>query len=346
MKAIVLRGIGDYIYTDVEKPACPADGLLIRVKACGLCGSDLRTLSSGHRHVTYPWTIGHEVCGIVEETGASYKGPYQKDDVLTVAPNVYCGVCEYCRAGRFDMCMNLRELAQQWPGGFAEYMAIPAEALQHGCIVKISADDDMAAAAIAEPPSSCINAQEKLNIGLRDTVLVIGSGPIGCIHVSVAKARGARKIIVADISEDRLERCREFGDVITINSAKEDTVKRALELTEGKGPDVVITANPVGETQVQAVEAAKKGGRIAFFGGLPSGKSTPLIDTNLIHYKALTVIGTTNFAPQHHMTSLEMLRDGRIPADKLISHRLPLSQFDEGVQLARSGKALKVVFMP
>jgi L-iditol 2-dehydrogenase len=164
--------------------------------------------------------------------------------------------------------------------------------------------------------------------------------------VSVAKARGARKIIVADISEDRLERCKEFGDVLTINSSKEDTVKRARELTGGMGPDVVITANPVGETQVQAIEAAKKGGRIAFFGGLPSGKSTPMIDTNMIHYKGLTVIGTTNFAPQHHLTSLEMLRDGRIPADKLISHRLPLSQFDEGVQLARSGKALKVVFLP
>ena len=205
MKAIVLRGIGDYIYTDVDKPACPADGLLIRVKACGLCGSDMRTLTSGHRNVTYPWIIGHEVAGVVEETGAEYKGPFGAGDVLTVAPNVFCGECEYCRSGRLDLCMNLRELAQQWQGGFAEYMAIPADALERGCIVKISPDDDLAAAAIAEPPSSCINAQEKLNIGLRDTVLIIGSGPIGCIHVSVAKARGARKIIVADISEDRLE---------------------------------------------------------------------------------------------------------------------------------------------
>ena len=346
MKAIVVRDVNDYIYTDVEKPACPVGGLLIGVKACGLCGSDLRTLSSGHRNITFPWTIGHEVCGIVEETGADYKGTYNEGDVLAVAPNVYCGECEYCRAGRFDLCMNLRELAQHWPGGFAEYMAIPAEALQHGCIAKISADDDMAAAAISEPPSSCINAQEKLGIGLRDTVLIIGSGPVGCIHVSVARAHGAYRIIIADISEDRLERCKQFGDVLTINSAKEDTVKRARELTDGAGPDVVITANPVGVTQVQAVEAAKKGGRIAFFGGLPSGKSTPLIDTNLIHYKGLTVIGTTNFAPQHHMISLEMLRDGRIRADKLISHRLPLLQFDEGVQLARSGKALKVVFLP
>lgn len=346
MKAILLRGTGDYIYTDVERPACPDDGLLIRVKACGLCGSDMRTLSSGHRNVTYPWIIGHEVAGIVEEIGVAYKGPFQVGDILTVAPNVYCGKCEYCKAGLFDMCMELRELAQHWLGGFAEYMAIPTEALRHGCILKISSDVDLATAAISEPPSSCINAQEKLNIGLCDTVLIIGSGPIGCIHVSVAKARGARKIIVADISEDRLERCKEFGDVLTINSAKEDTVQRVRELTHGLGPDVVITANPVGATQVQAVEAVKKGGRIAFFSGLPSGKSTLLIDTNLIHYKALTVIGTTNFAPKHHVTSLDMLLDGRIPAEKLISHRLPLMQFDEGVQLVRSGKALKVVFLP
>lgn len=347
MKAILLRGINNYIYTDVDKPACPADGLLICVKACGLCGSDMRTLASGHRNVTYPWIIGHEVAGIVKEIGVKYKGPLAVDDVLTIAPNVYCGECEYCHAGRRDLCMNLRELAQQWPGGFAEYMAIPADVLERGCIVKISPDDDLAAAAIAEPPSSCINAQEKLGIGIMDTVLIIGSGPIGCIHVAVATARGAKKIIVADISADRLEHCKKFGHkVLTIDSSKEDTVQRARELTDGNGPDVVITANPVGVTQVQAVEVAKKGGRIAFFGGLPSGKSMPLIDTNLIHYKGLTVIGTTNFAPQHHLASLEMLRDGRIPADKLISHRLPLSRFDEGVQLARSGKALKVVFLP
>jgi L-iditol 2-dehydrogenase len=346
MKAIVLRGINDYVYTDVEKPECPKDGLLLKVKACGLCGSDMRTLVSGHKNVSYPWTTGHEVCGIVDETGEDYKGSYVPGDVLTVAPNVFCGVCEYCRAGRFDLCMNLRELAQHWKGGFAEYMAIPAEALSNGCIVKINSDDDYAAAAISEPPSSCISAQEKLGIGLMDNVLIIGSGPVGCIHICVAKARGARKIIVADISKDRLDMCKAFGDVETINSAEEDVVARAKELTDGVGPDVVITANPVGITQVQAIEAVKKGGRVAFFGGLPSGKSTPMIDTNLIHYKGLIVIGTTNFAPQHHLTSIEMLKDGRIPADKLITHRLPLSKFHEGVELARSGKALKVVFMP
>lgn len=347
MKAVVLRGPNDdYAYTEVEKPICDEKGLLIKVEACGLCGSDLRTLAAGHKNVQYPWITGHEVCGIVEEVGSSYSGSYKVGDVLTVAPNVYCGECEYCLSNSHELCMNLRELAQQWLGGFAEYMAIPPESLENGCIIKIDTDDDYAAAAIAEPPSSCINAQEKLCVGENDDVLIIGAGPIGCIHVSVAKARGARTIIVADISQERLDMCRAFGEIHIINSSETDIVQEARRLTDGKGPSVVITANPVGQTQVQAIEVVKKGGRVGFFGGLPRDKSTPLIDTNLIHYKGITVIGTTNFGLAHHRMSWKMIKEGSIPADKLITHRLPLSSFDEGVKLARSGKALKVVFLP
>lgn len=344
MNAILLKGIDDYVYCQVDKPTCPESGLLIKVLACGLCGSDLRTLSSGHKHVKYPAITGHEVCGIVEEVAADYKGDYKTGDVLAVAPPVYCGKCEYCRQGRYELCMNMKELAQQWPGGFADYMAVPKEALDLGCIVKIDESWDYGAAAVAEPPASCVNAHEKLNTGIDDTVLVIGAGPIGFLHACVANARGANRIIIADISPDRLEMCKVLGFVETINSKQVDLVQTVKDRTGGLGADVVITANPIGATQVQAVEAAKKGGRIAFFGGLPHGNSTPQIDTNLIHYKGLTIIGTTNFAPKHHISALKLIKEGKIPADKLITHRLPLEKFAEGVALARSGKALKVVF--
>lgn len=344
MNAILLRGIDDYVYCDVDKPICPQEGLLIKVHACGLCGSDLRTLSSGHKHVKYPAITGHEVCGTVEEAGENYKGNIAIGDVLAVAPPVYCGTCEYCRQGRYELCMNIKELAQQWQGGFAEYMALPKEALSFGCIVVIDESWDYGAAAVAEPPSSCVNAHEKLNTGIDDTVLIIGAGPIGFLHACVANARGANRIIIADISSDRLDMCSALGFVETINSKEHDLVETVKSMTGGLGADVVITANPIGATQVQAIEAAKKGGRVAFFGGLPHGNSTPGIDTNLIHYKGLTIIGTTNFAPKHHISALKLIKEGKIPAEKLISHRLPLEKFAEGVELARSGKALKVVF--
>jgi L-iditol 2-dehydrogenase len=346
MRAVILKGFNDYEYGEVDKPVCDKEGLLIEVKACGLCGSDLRTLSSGHRNVKYPWIIGHEVCGVVVETGCNYRGKFAMGDVLAVAPPVYCGECEYCKKGRLELCMNMRELAQQWKGGFAEYMAIPPEALRNGIIVKVTDGLDYSAIALAEPPSSCVSAHEKLSTGIHDDVLIIGAGPIGCLHVCLAMARGAKRIFIADVSESRLEMCKALGDVTTINSVQTDLVQRVKELTEGYGPDVVITANPIGATQVQAVEAVKKGGRIAFFGGLPDGNSTPMIDTNMVHYKGITIIGTTNFAPHHYLTALALIRSGRIPAGKLVTHILPLERFAEGVALAREGKALKVVFTP
>ncbi len=344
MKAIVLESPGDYHLREIERLSCPDEGLLVKVAYCGLCGSDLRTLRSGHRHVKLPAVIGHEVSGHVVETGKLYRGPYAVGDVLAIAPNVYCGECEFCRMGRLEFCENIRELAQHWAGGFAEYMAIPPEALRLGTIQRVPEGMPLQYAAIGEPPSSCINAQEKLDVRMGDTVLIIGTGPIGSIHICVAKARGAKKIIVADVLQSRLDICRAFGPDHLVNASEVDLVEEVRRLTGGKGADVVITANPIAATQIQAIQVAKKGGRIAFFGGLPHGGSDVTIDTNLIHYKALTVIGTTGFAPRHHILSLDLIAAGKIPGEKLVTHVLPIEEFHQGVQLAVEGKAMKVVF--
>lgn len=344
MKAVLLRGPEDYVVTEREKPACPEGGLLIKVAYCGLCGSDLRTLRSGHKNVALPAVIGHEVSGIVAETGPRYEGEFRPGDAVCVGPNVYCGTCEFCAEGRPEYCENIRELAQQWAGGFAEYMAIPKDAVENGVMERVPRGLPMEYAAVAEPPSSCINAQEKLDVRGGDSVLIIGSGPIGSIHVAVARARGAKAVYVADISDDRLELVKQFGADAVINSGRTELVDEVMRLTEGRGVDVAITANPVAKTQVQAIQAAKKAGRIAFFGGLPHADSIVALDANRIHYKGLTVMGTTGFAPRHYRTALEYISKGLIPAEKLVTHVLPLDEFVRGVELAREGKAMKVVF--
>jgi L-iditol 2-dehydrogenase len=346
MKALVIDAPGDYEVKMVQQPESPPKGILLKVLACGLCGSDLRTLKSGHKNIRFPWTTGHEIAGEVVQTGSEYRGRWNVGDKLAVAPMVYCGTCDFCIEGRFELCDNSREIAQHWPGGFAEYIAIPEEALLLGTIQPVPQGLDPAIAAVAEPVSSCINAQEKGQVCLNDTVVIIGSGPIGCIHTSVARARGAAKVIVADVFEDRLRMCEPFGPDLTINASKVDLVEEVLRVTGEKGADVVITANPVPETQVQAVQMARKGGRILFFGGLPHDRSKPGIDTNLIHYKGLHVMGTTTFAPRHHMLALSMMTTGRIPGDKLVTHVMQLTDFKKGVELAGTGKALKVVFIP
>lgn len=344
MKAVVVRAPMEFAVEEVPVPEVPDGGFVLDVKACGLCGSDLRTLRSGHRKVTFPWIIGHEICGVVGEVSPSYDGPWQPGELVSMGPVVYCGRCDYCLDGQFELCENYREIAQAWPGGMAEYMGVPPEAVARGVIERVPAGVDPDNAAIAEPISSCLNAQERGKVGLGDTVLIIGSGPIGCIHTSLAKIHGADKVFIADISADRLEFAEAFEPDALINVGEVDLVGEVRRLTGGKGVDVIVTANPAPVSIVQAVEVARKGGRILVFGGLPKDNSTPPVDMNLVHYNALYLIGTTTFAPRHYRQAVQLVSSNRIPVDKLITHRMPLDDFVQGANMALEGKVLKAVF--
>ena len=318
----------------------------MKVIACGLCGSDLRTLRSGHRKVTFPWIIGHEICGEVVEVGAKYQGPWQEGEQLVVGPVAYCGVCDFCVNGQYELCENYREIAQAWPGGFAEYLAVPEECVRLGTIQRAPEGLDPAFAGISEPVSGCVNAQDRGQVGLGDTVVIIGAGPIGCVHTSLARARGADKIFIADIVDERLKMAKAFEPDETINAAQTDLVEEVRRLTDGKGAEVIITATPAPVAVVQAVEMARKGGRILVFGGLPKDNSKPGVDMNIVHYNALHLMGTTTFAPRHQRIALHLMASGRVPADKLVTHRFPLSEFKKGATMALEGKVLKAVFFP
>jgi L-iditol 2-dehydrogenase len=346
MKAILVRAPMDFGLQDVPKPECPPAGLLLEVAACGLCGSDLRTLRSGHRKVTLPWILGHEISGQIAELGTRYQGPWQQGDRLSVAPLVYCGQCDFCQSGQYELCEGYREIAQAWPGGFAEYLAVPEEAIHRGTIRLVPEGLDMSLAAIAEPVSSCIHAQEKGAVGLGDTVVVIGTGPVGCIHIALARARGADTVLAVDINEHRLAQAGRFHPDALIDASENDVLNEIRKLTNGRGAEVVITANPSPQAQVQAVEIARKGGRILLFGGLPKTDSRPPIDMNLVHYNALHLIGTTIFAPRHHRQALQLLADGRIDGNALITHRGRLEDFTAIAHEALEGKVSKAVILP
>ncbi len=346
MKALIVKAPQKYYIEDLPVPDIPAGGLLLKVLACGLCGSDLRTLRSGHHRVQLPFTIGHEICGEVVQTGKEYTGTWQIGDILAVSPLVYCGECIFCHNGDLELCTGYKEIAQAWPGGFADYMTLPKEAIERGTIQKVPDNIEPVHATLVEPLSSCINAQEKGNTGPGDTVVISGAGPIGTLHLELSKARGVSTTIVIDVVEERLEMIKEYSPDYVINASTDNPVEEVKKLTRNYGADVIITANPVPETQVQAVEMAKKGGRILLFGGLPPEKATPGINTNLIHYNALQVIGTTIFAPRHNRMALEHIAAGRIDAEKFISHVFPLEKFSESAELALQGKVRKLVFIP
>jgi L-iditol 2-dehydrogenase len=280
------------------------------------------------------------------EVGSGYQGKWSNGDLLAVGPLAFCGVCDFCLNGEYELCENYLEIAQAWPGGFADYIAIPEECVRLGTMDRVPEGLDPAFAAITEPISSSIHAQEKGRVGLGDTVVIIGAGPVGCIHTSLARARGADKVFVADIVDDRLKLADAFEPDATINAAETDLVEEVRRLTDGKGADVIVTATPAPVAQVQAVEMARKGGRILLFGGLPKDDSKPGVDMNIVHYNGLHLIGTTIFSPRHYRLALKFVASGRIPVDKLITHRFPLSEFKQGATLALEGKALKAVFFP
>lgn len=346
MKAMVITAPMTYEITDVPKPEPGRGELLLKVEAVGLCGSDLRTIRSGHKHVTFPWTLGHEICGTVERLGVEFEGPWSVGDRISVGPNTYDPADPYCIEGRHELSAEIKEIGQAWKGGMAEYIVIPRESVRLGNLLPAPEHLESKYAAMAEPGSSVIHSHEKAETKMGDTVLVMGSGPIGCLHVAVARAAGAEKVFLADLVDERLQLAEAFEPDATINMKKNDIASEIDRLTAGKGTDLVITANPAPSSQVQAVELAAKGGRVVLFGGLPHDSSKPGVDMNLIHYKNLSVIGISKFAPRHFRRSLQMLSSGRIPGDKLVSHVLPLSEFDKGVKMAMSGEALKVVYTP
>lgn len=347
MRALVFLAPGEMEIQNVPDPVCPERGMVVKVEACGICGSDIRTYRSGHPRVTPPWIIGHEVAGTVVEVGKGVRD-FQVGDRVAVAPPVYCGKCWYCRRGIYYLCLNQRELAQAWPGGFAEYMAIPEEALAFGSIHRIPDGLSFEEAAISEPASSCVNAHEIAGTSLEDTVVVIGAGPIGCFHVEIARARGARKVILVDVLRPRLELARRFAPDHLIQNVpgSKEYVEEIRNLTSGFGASVVVVACPSGEAQQDAIAMAAKGGRVLFFGGLPKDNSKVVFDSNLIHYHGLHVIGATTFSPKHHEIVLDMFAAGKIRAREYITHVLPLERFAEGFEVLSRGEALKVVLKP
>jgi len=346
MKAVVFDGPMQYAVKDVPVPQIEPASFLLKVIGCGLCGSDLRTLRSGHARITPPWIIGHEFSGHVVDVGKECSHLWQKGDIIAVGPVVYCGQCDYCRKEQFEFCLHYKEIAQQWPGGMAEYVAIPPECIKSGNIRHVPKGADPILATVAEPLSSCINAQQRSKVGSGDVVVIIGCGPIGCLHATLARLNGVERVIMADISETKINLARCFEPDAVIDTQKTDLVEQVKKMTNGKGADVVIIAATAPELVVQSVEMAAKAGRILLFAGLPKDRSRPPVDMNIIHYNALNLIGTTIYAPRHFKMAIDLIAAGKIQIEKIVTDRLPLSKFEEGVEKAINGETLKVVFLP
>lgn len=345
MKAAVFYGPQDLRFEERPLPVPQENELLIRVGACAICGTDLRTYRFGAANITQPVVIGHEIAGTVVEAGAAVTG-WAAGDRVAVAPAVPCCECAYCRRGIHTMCDSLRSIGYQFDGGFAEYMIVPWAAVRAGCVNRIPDNLTLEEATLAEPLACAINGQELLGVGLDDTVAILGAGPLGLMHADLAKVRGAGKVILVDVLEHRLELARAFAADVLLNGEREDVAARVREETEGAGASVVIVAAPSARAQEQALTLAAKRGRVSFFGGLPKNNPCASLNSNLIHYRELFIMGAYGSMPRHNRMALDLLASGRINAASLIGLVVPLEQLLEGFEAAAQGRVLKVVVRP
>lgn len=344
MKAAVMYGPNDIRVEEVAKPDCPRDGLILKVMAVGLCGSDIRNLTSDSRKGIYPFVYGHEIVGIVDEIGED-ETKYQIGDRLFLFPGTYCMECEECISGHSENCSNKEVASLAGTGGFAQYAAVKGEKIHRGGIYEIPENVSFEAASLGEPLTSVFACLENVKVGYPDTLVIIGAGPIGCFMAQLAKIRGAQKIIMIDLNNNRLEMAKGFGVDITINSSSEDPVLAVLKHTNGKGADKVIVATPANSTQTQSIHMVKKGGLVVFFGGVPKGSMTSL-DCNLIHYNNIWIKGHFGASYSQSKRAFALAVSSDFPTEKFITHTLSLDQINEGIQLTKTGEAIKVVLHP
>jgi L-iditol 2-dehydrogenase len=347
MKALRFYAPEDLRVEDVPEPECGPDEVKLKVKNCSTCGTDVKIQHNGHQNLTPPRIIGHEIAGEVVEVGTNVNG-WAAGDRAQVIAAVPCGDCYECKKGWMAVCQNQTSVGYQYDGGFAEYLIVPREVLKVDGLNRIPDNVGYAEASAAEPFACAINAQEQLGIEPGDTVVVFGAGPIGCMHIRIARGvHNCGPVYLIDVNAERLAMsANAVSPEETINGAEVDVVAKVMELTGGRGADVIITATAANVTQEQAISMAARNGRISFFGGLPKTDPTITCDSNVVHYRQLHIHGANGSAPEHNRKALEYISTGQVPVKDLITHHIPLDNVLEAFGIVARGEAIKVTVEP
>ncbi len=360
MKAALLYAPGDYCVEEVADPRCGEGDIVLEVKACAICGTDVKAYASGHSLIrSYPVITGHELAGRIVEVGAKARQfevdgesrAFETGQRVVVAPVVACESCSNCKAGRPESCTNREDVGFLYNGGYAQKMLVPQSLLSKKINPVWAIPDGVGywTAAVCEPAACAIHAQKKLHrfgewnpktrnyesiVGIRsgDLAVVIGGGPLGDIQCELARSQGAR-VLLAQRSSGKLELARRFGiaDHFVLNSREGVLESKVRELTGGEGADIVITACPDPGAQQQALRIAKKGGCISLFGSIPKEDGRePMVafPTNEIHNNGPALCGTSGASPYHLPIALAYARDGVLDLKRYITHALPLEELE------------------
>lgn len=339
MKAILARRSGGFGLCEVDPPAIGPGEILLEMRACGLCGTDLAKLAQPHN--SHGVILGHELAGVVRAVGPGVTR-FSPGERVVAAHHVPCGDCWACRHGNESMCPQFKATNID-PCGFAELVRIPGlhvERVTHPLPEEMSFE----VASFTEPLACAVRAVQRSHALRGDHIAVVGGGGVGLLIAQVLAAHDAVPVVL-EISEARLALARTLGITLTINPAREDVPAAVAEMTGGVGLDgailTVVTEKILGETQ----RLLRPGGRLNIFAG-PTGEPCLPVDFANVYHRELSIFSTYSSTPETLAEAFELLATSQVRVQPLISHRHPLVAFDEGVELQRSGKATKVIFHP
>ena len=346
MRAAVYHGQNDVRLETVPVPAVGVDELLIRVHACGICGTDLKKIATGSHSA--PRIFGHEIAGQVAAVGANVS-KFKPGDRVMAFHHIPCGKCFYCRRKVFAQCPTYKRVGltagyEPSGGGFAEYVRASDWIVRDG-VVKIPEQVSYEQAGFIEPINTCMKAIETLRLEPDETVLVIGQGPIG-LMLAVLAQRKAAKVVASDMFAPRLALARSFGIQQAIDASKEDASQHVRELTEGRGADAVILA-VAGTALIQpAMDAARPGGRILLFAQTVHCQAS--FDPASVCVEEKTLLGSYSASADLQEESVRLVFGGEVDLTKLISHRFPLERAVEALELAAHPQpdSMKIVISP
>jgi L-iditol 2-dehydrogenase len=344
MLAVVYHGPKDMRVEEVAIPEINPGEILLHVINASICGTDLRIFQGNHRK--YPTgTVripGHEVFGTIAGLGAGVKGFHIGQPVM-IAPNMGCGHCRQCISGNNNLCANYEAIGISLDGGFAEYLRVPVQAVLQGNVITVREGIDPGVAALIEPFACVLRGQNALGVQPGEVVLIMGAGPIGILHMKLARLRGAGRIVVSEPVPERLTQAARLGADRVVNPTQEDLASVIAEESQGRGADIVIVAAPAHSAQESALELAGIGARINFFGALPKDQPTIRFDSNTVHYKELRVTATSACSTANCLQAAEIVNSGQIDLTDLISKRFPLREGQAAFAAAQDFKSLKVV---
>lgn len=358
MKVAILTAPQTISIEERPIPKVTAGSLLLRIRSCAVCGSDLRIYQHGNPRVKPPRILGHEIAAEVMEVGRGVKG-FKTGDRVSVGADIPCGKCAHCKQGRGNCCDVNYAMGYQFDGGYAEYVLLDPLVVKLGPVQKFGKSLSFNEAALAEPLACCLNGYERCfaplaTVGkaasrtprLNGQVVVFGAGPIGLMLGLLAKHFKAEDVVFVEPSAERQAFAKKLGFKNVISGGNEEVVDRVMQYTKGQGAQFVFTACPNVEAHEQSVQIVAKRGVINFFGGLPTTARPASILSNLIHYREAYVTGSHGSTPEQHAQALRMIEKGQIDVSKLISHQFALTDLLKGFDVSKSREGMKVVIKP